>query len=329
MPTKLNNAGQEQAYIPKGNGDASGEYTNKKSEETPDDIIKKLGGKTKVQQFNERLDETFAKTTKEQITPNEKFKEEYNFYSDFQNGTANKDNFFINSVAEFEQVKRRPTRKPDYVSYNRNGEISSEYWYNGDTLIRGSNHWGNGVSTCDWKLNTSDLKVEGLNFTSKVYGKVKFDDIKFKTTIIKDENGKKHIVGFNNVVEYNKNPLLGKVFKLDNGDYYMWQGATTYYEYVKADKKSDDFYEPNFEALEKIRKQKENELTPEQKQKQQHDELMNTNDYLDINSNSFKVGDTFLTHRNEAFKIIDIAQENNGTMLTLANGKKYFKRNIS
>lgn len=50
------------------------------------------------------------------------------------------DNFFLNSFGFFKGCKR-PKRKPDYVSFDREGRISSEYWYSEKGVIRCSNHW--------------------------------------------------------------------------------------------------------------------------------------------------------------------------------------------
>ena len=49
-------------------------------------------------------------------------------------------NFFEDTVAYFKGCKR-PRRQPDYVSYNRRGQISSCYWYTPRGVIRASNHW--------------------------------------------------------------------------------------------------------------------------------------------------------------------------------------------
>ena len=46
-------------------------------------------------------------------------------YAPDQKGTANSDNFMYNTVAMFESMKGRHKRKPDYVSYNRDGKVSS------------------------------------------------------------------------------------------------------------------------------------------------------------------------------------------------------------
>ena len=94
------------------------------------------------------------------------------FYSQFQEGTANKDNFFYDTIADFKPVKNRPKRSPDHVSRDREGKISSEYWYTNESVIRGSTHWSEGVATCDWYLNGA---AEGsMIHTNKLYGKAKW-----------------------------------------------------------------------------------------------------------------------------------------------------------
>lgn len=51
-----------------------------------------------------------------------------------------KEDFFLGTIAKFKGCKP-PKRKPDFVSYNKYGEISSEYWYTDNAVIRRSNHW--------------------------------------------------------------------------------------------------------------------------------------------------------------------------------------------
>lgn len=77
----------------------------------------------------------------------------------------NKDNYYVATKATFRGCKR-PRRKPDYISYDRDGDISSEYWYVANGVIRGSEHWSfvNGddyavticgsIATCHWGLKT-------------------------------------------------------------------------------------------------------------------------------------------------------------------------------
>ena len=82
----------------------------------------------------------------------------------------NRDNYYNNTYAVFKGCKR-PRRKPDYVSRNMDGEISSEYWYGskGDYVIRCSKHWSSPnncflskplfrcgrIASCYWELRTS------------------------------------------------------------------------------------------------------------------------------------------------------------------------------
>ena len=116
------------------------------------------------------------------------------FYSKYQSGTANENNFFINTIAEFKETSR-PRRKPDYVSRTRNGSVSSEYWYTEDGVIRGSKHWGAGVASCDWFLE--DMGTE-MN-TNKLYGEAKWGDFVQKTEIVTND-GEATISTFDNTV---------------------------------------------------------------------------------------------------------------------------------
>ena len=54
------------------------------------------------------------------------------------------ENFYHGTFAGFKACKT-PKRKPDYISYDRYGDISSKYWYgtdkNGSYVIRSSSHW--------------------------------------------------------------------------------------------------------------------------------------------------------------------------------------------
>lgn len=96
-----------------------------------------------------------------------------------------------NTAAEFKERKTRPGRKPDYVSRNkRTGEVSSEYWYTKDGVIRGSNHWGPEVGSCDWALDGitgakgRDVFNPGSELyvgSSKRYGQAKWSDFTQKT----------------------------------------------------------------------------------------------------------------------------------------------------
>lgn len=123
-------------------------------------------------------------------------------------------------MAEFEKTER-PNREPDYVSKDRNGHISSRYWYTDEGVIRGSNHWGNGVASCDWLLKGSKQNMKGSQVK---YGKAKWSDFVQKPEIIKKSNGKLIMSNFNNTIGKEKiyNSHLGiyqSVAKIKGIDY--------------------------------------------------------------------------------------------------------------
>ena len=109
------------------------------------------------------------------------FDTKYEQYKAITPVTANSDNFFRDSIARFEERKTRPRRPADYTSYTRYGEVSSEYWYTSDGVIRGSNHWGNGIRSCDWALGDLRLNDDAVTVSSKkLYGFCRWNDFAFK-----------------------------------------------------------------------------------------------------------------------------------------------------
>jgi len=98
-----------------------------------------------------------------------------------------KNTFYIATKAVFRGCKR-PQRKPDYRSIDRNGWVSSEYWYTPRGVIRCSNHWSKidsykdllafkcgKVATCHWVLiNCSHKK----GYTSTPCGFCPWDEFK-------------------------------------------------------------------------------------------------------------------------------------------------------
>ncbi len=122
------------------------------------------------------------------------------FYKPFQQGIAGVANFFDNTLALFEEVEK-PRREPDYDS-----ESGSQYWYSEEGVIRGSDHWGNGISNCDWALKRMNGKtVYGSTFKSSKsfrnykYGFVKWQDFLLKSEVI-EINGKEVLTTFENKV---------------------------------------------------------------------------------------------------------------------------------
>lgn len=91
-----------------------------------------------------------------------------------------KNNFFISSRATF-IVCKRPTRQPNHVSFDKYGNVSSEYWYTKTGVIRCSKHWSRAyvkaidntvvsikechrVSSCYWVLRGALLNSELCGF---------------------------------------------------------------------------------------------------------------------------------------------------------------------
>lgn len=92
----------------------------------------------------------------------------------------NKNNFFECTRATFTSCAR-PNRSPDFISRDKFGDISSEYWYTKKGVIRNSSHWSfiKGrflntfnvrptvrVSRCFWKLNN----LKGIDFRGAACG---------------------------------------------------------------------------------------------------------------------------------------------------------------
>lgn len=106
----------------------------------------------------------------------------------------NKNNYFKCTKVTFISCIR-PNRAPDYISRNRFGNISSEYWYSRKGVIRSSRHWSfifgsiNNtpgcietvrVSRCFWKLNNS----KGIDFGfSQACGFAKWTSFRYNTRI--------------------------------------------------------------------------------------------------------------------------------------------------
>ena len=158
-----------------------------------------------VDEFQKDKKETWSATS--EFSENKKGAEQHfqaykDFYSKYQKGTASKDNYYFDTMAEFDPMKSRPRRQPDYVSRDRNGKVSSEYWYTEDGVIRGSDHWGEGVASCDWSLKgvTSGSRPLEIEHTGKKYGKAKWEDFVHKPTVA-EINGEKVMSGFHNMSE--------------------------------------------------------------------------------------------------------------------------------
>lgn len=144
----------------------------------------------------------------------EYFSKAKELYQRYQSGIANKNNFYVNTLADFKEISKRPKGKPDYVSYyfDKTGKrkISSEYWYNENGVVRGSDHWGEGISSCDWYLDGKARKGY------KHYGEAKWEEFTLQTKTVQYD-GKEFLTAFDN--SYGKNSLGKPIYKI--GDDYI------------------------------------------------------------------------------------------------------------
>ena len=144
----------------------------------------------------------------------ERFSKAKELYQRYQSGIANKNNFYVNTLADFKEISKRPKGKPDYVSYyfDKTGKrkISSEYWYNENGVVRGSDHWGEGISSCDWYLDGKARKGY------KRYGEARWEEFTLQTKTVQYD-GKEFLTAFDN--SYGKNSLGKPIYKI--GDDYI------------------------------------------------------------------------------------------------------------
>ena len=144
----------------------------------------------------------------------ERFSKAKELYQRYQSGIANKNNFYVNTLADFKEISKRPKGKPDYVSYyfDKTGKrkISSEYWYNENGVVRGSDHWGEGISSCDWYLDGKARKGY------KHYGEARWEEFTLQTKTVQYD-GKEFLTAFDN--SYGKNSLGKPIYKI--GDDYI------------------------------------------------------------------------------------------------------------
>ena len=143
-------------------------------------------------------------------------------YQEYQKGLANENNFFWNTVAIFRIVKKRPNIAPDYISRNREGNISSEYWYSKEGVIRGSKHWGTGVASCDWAMKGIGKGLEITN-TTKLYGKAAWSEFVQKSQKVMVDGEFLGRTDFENTVGREKVRI--------NGVLYMYMGGLSWQRY--------------------------------------------------------------------------------------------------
>lgn len=65
----------------------------------------------------------------------------------YQQMPYDEDNFYLATMADWSPCER-PNREPDHESNS-----GSCYWYTPEGVIRESDHWGQGVASCDWYID--------------------------------------------------------------------------------------------------------------------------------------------------------------------------------
>ena len=134
------------------------------------------------------------------------------FYSQLQDGVADENTFFTETMVVFNECDDQG-REPDFTSSS-----GSRYWYSKEGVVRGSDHGGKGVALCDWALKTKEGKtIYGYDYDCPIHmNKARFafarwEDFIFKASLI-EAGGQKAVTTFNNTVGYG-------IFRVGDKDY--------------------------------------------------------------------------------------------------------------
>ena len=135
------------------------------------------------------------------------------FYEQLQDGIADEFTFFTETLVTFTETDD-PGREPDFTSGS-----GSRYWYAREGVIRGSDHWGNGIARCDWALRTKKGKtIYGYDYDCPIhlsaprFGYAKWEDFLYKARLIEIE-GEKVVTTFSNTAGYGLVRFKDKVYR--------------------------------------------------------------------------------------------------------------------
>lgn len=141
------------------------------------------------------------------------FKSSRKHYLPLQDGVADETNYYDYTNVLYVECEK-PEKAEDYISNS-----GSRYWYFPEGVVRGSNHWGNGVDKCDWALKLKDGKtIYGINafdlrcFKDEKFGFAKWSDFVHKARLL-DVNGEEVVTTFNNYFDRDHIKLNGKIFQ--------------------------------------------------------------------------------------------------------------------
>ena len=155
-----------------------------------------MNQKQLIETYKEIIDQKFTGY----FQPYRHFKAAREFYQKFQDGIADEYNFFTETIVLYQETEK-PDREPDFTSGS-----GSRYWYSKEGVIRGSDHWGNGVARCDWALKQKNGRtIYGYDYDCPThlkearYGFARWEDYLFKAKLI-EIDGEEVITTFNNTV---------------------------------------------------------------------------------------------------------------------------------
>lgn len=147
------------------------------------------------------------------FSPYKQFSNYVKLFMPLQQGCADESNYFDNTVALFEEVDK-PDREADYGS-----ESGSQYWYCKKGVVRGSDHWGNGVSNCDWALKLKTGRTTyGVSFKApKSFKKRRYGFVAWDKFILKPEldtiDGREVLTTFENKIGRDTVVVDGKKYR--------------------------------------------------------------------------------------------------------------------
>ncbi len=155
------------------------------------------------------------------------FKRAFQFYRQFQQGTASELNFFDYTVSIFDECGK-PEREPDFTSGS-----GSQYWYTAEGVVRGANHWGNGLDNCDWAYRYKDGRMvygHGFNyfrwFRDYHYGFSPWSRFLLKPRIFEIE-GREVITTFDNFLAREMIRLDGRILLRSQKVIDQWQEVSS------------------------------------------------------------------------------------------------------
>lgn len=96
------------------------------------------------------------------------------------------DDFYKGTYGDFKQIKKAPNREPDYISIGNPDPSGSKYWYEGNYVIRESDHWLKKIASCCWLLDGQETKKHSI-------GRIKLSDFQNRNLnlLTKSNIGKK------------------------------------------------------------------------------------------------------------------------------------------